>query len=100
MSQDFKVEKPKVHFITSEELSELSFYVTNLKSREIEVRAWRVMIYDLQTSITKRLLLDKPDIELDWGKIFPKGELQSRKKAISEVKVTENKNVSDTPQAA
>lgn len=87
MSNDLKVEKPKEFHISPEELSELSFDVQNLKAKQIEVDLWNVVVQNLQKKITKRLALDKPELEIDWSQIFPDGILLVRKKAVPKIEV-------------
>jgi len=87
MSEDLKVEKPKEFRISPEELSELSFDVQNLKAKQIEVDMWNAVVHGFQERVTKRLALNKPELEVDWSRIFPDGILLVRKKAVPKIEV-------------
>lgn len=87
MSVDLKVEKPREFHISPEELSELSFDVQNLKAKQIEVDMWNAVIHGLQERVSKRLALNKDEVEIDWSQIFPDGILLVRKKAVPKIEV-------------
>lgn len=87
MSVDLKVEKPREFRISPEELSELSFDVQNMKVKQIETKFWEEVVGSLQHRITKRLALEKPELEIDWSQIFPDGILLVRKKAVPKIEV-------------
>jgi hypothetical protein len=79
----FKVEKPKEFQLTSEELSEYSFYAMQIRAREMELRSWSDRLTEMRARIKQRCGIkdtEKEAMLVDWDNVFSTSKIYVSKR--------------------
>lgn len=81
-----KTKQPEIKkaSLSSEELEEITYYLREQNSRQVEVNAWGRLVRQMQAKIAKRLGLDLNLYEIDWS-ILIEGKISYQKKEVPHV---------------